>query len=75
MPSSKPTKARNTTTKRQSKPATSVDGAPAAALSREDVQEQIRRRAYELFQQRNGHYGSPEEDWLRAESEIRSRTA
>jgi hypothetical protein len=75
MPSSRPTKARTTTARKQSKSATSVDGAPVVALSREDVQEQIRRRAYELFQQRNGHYGSPEEDWLRAESEIRSRTA
>lgn len=37
--------------------------------------ELIRRRAYELFKQRNGNNGSPEEDWFRAEAEILGRSA
>jgi len=75
MPSSKPTKARTTTSKKQSKPVTSIEQASVVSISGEEVQEQIRHRAYELFQQRNGEGGSPEQDWLRAESEILSRTA
>jgi hypothetical protein len=35
-----------------------------------NVEEQIRERAYELYLQRNGNGGSPEQDWLRARQEI-----
>jgi hypothetical protein len=35
-----------------------------------DLDEQIRVRAYEIYKQRNGHGGSPEQDWLRARQEI-----
>jgi Protein of unknown function (DUF2934) len=38
-----------------------------------DVQERIRRRAYELFQQRGGHHGFDVQDWLKAESEFGRR--
>jgi hypothetical protein len=34
------------------------------------VEEKIRIRAYELYLQRRGHGGSPEQDWLRAKEEI-----
>jgi hypothetical protein len=34
------------------------------------IEEQIRQRAYELYLQRNGHGGSPEQDWIRAKEEI-----
>jgi hypothetical protein len=34
------------------------------------VEEKIRVRAYELYMQRGGHGGSPEQDWLRAVEEI-----
>ena len=44
--------------------------APAGTLS---VEAQIRQRAYELFLERGGYGGSPEQDWLRAEAEVRSR--
>lgn len=37
------------------------------------VEEQIRQRAYELYLQRNGHGGSPEQDWIRAKEEICGR--
>jgi hypothetical protein len=35
-----------------------------------DVQEQIRRRAYELYGQRGSTDGNELGDWLRAESEV-----
>jgi hypothetical protein len=38
-----------------------------------DVQDRIRRRAYELFQQRGGQHGFDVQDWLKAESEFARR--
>jgi len=38
-----------------------------------NLEDEIRRRAYELFQQRGPAGGSAAEDWLRAEREIRQR--
>jgi hypothetical protein len=35
--------------------------------------EEIRRRAYELYESRGGNGGSPEDDWYRAERELRAR--
>lgn len=43
-----------------------ISVAPAA-------EEQVRLRAYELFLQRGGFWGSPEQDWFQAESEVRDR--
>lgn len=44
-----------------------------------NVEEVIRARAYELFEQRGRTHGHAHEDWLRAEAEVRrqrgSRTA
>jgi hypothetical protein len=34
------------------------------------IEEKIRARAYELFLERKGHGGSPEQDWLQAVAEI-----
>jgi|SRR4030095_4316518 hypothetical protein len=33
----------------------------------------VRRRAYELYQERGGQHGLHEDDWYRAEQEIRAR--
>lgn len=41
----------------------------------EPTEEQIRRRAHEIYLQRNGAPGSPEADWLQAEAELRGRIA
>jgi hypothetical protein len=38
------------------------------------IEEKIRARAYELFLQRGGHGGSPEQDWLRAVEEIHGQS-
>jgi hypothetical protein len=40
-----------------------------------NLEEEIRRRAYELFQERGGEHGRHDEDWQRAEAEIRARYA
>ena len=36
----------------------------------EDLQEQVRRRAYELYELRGKENGHDLEDWLQAESEV-----
>lgn len=46
-----------------------ADGAP---YDTGDVQERIRQRAYELWQERGGSDGQHDDDWLRAEAEINS---
>jgi hypothetical protein len=38
------------------------------------IEEQIRKRAYELYEQRGGEDGHDLDDWLTAESELTSRT-
>jgi hypothetical protein len=38
-----------------------------------NLEDEIRRRAYELYQQRGGAAGSAAEDWLAAEREVRQR--
>jgi Protein of unknown function (DUF2934) len=35
-----------------------------------DLQEQIRRRAYELYERRGGEDGRETEDWLQAEADL-----
>jgi hypothetical protein len=50
-------------------PATaSAEGHPSV------TQEQIRRRAYDLYMQRGGTHGMDAEDWFRAEAELLGRT-
>jgi Protein of unknown function (DUF2934) len=43
----------------------------AASTETPNIEEEIRRRAYELFEARGGEDGQEVEDWLRAEEEIR----
>ena len=38
-----------------------------------NLEEEIRRRAFELYELRSGNNGSAEEDWIRAEREVLSR--
>ncbi|MGB9234245.1 MAG: DUF2934 domain-containing protein [Terriglobales bacterium] len=40
-----------------------------------NLDEEIRRRAYELYLQRNGTAGDPNRDWIVAEHEVRARHA
>jgi uncharacterized protein HemX len=39
-------------------------------VAHHEIAEQIRIRAYELFEQRGRHEGHDHEDWVRAEAEI-----
>lgn len=72
-----------TTTKRRTRKAVSVvapevlesrqESAPVSKAQVSNLQEQIRRRAYELYLQRGGVPGNENQDWLVAEQEVRSR--
>lgn len=42
-------------------------------IKQEPTEEQIRRRAYELFLARGAQPGSAEADWRQAEQELRAR--
>jgi hypothetical protein len=51
---------------------TTRSSAPDDARPRPAVgEEQIRLRAYELYQRRQGNPGDPQSDWFRAEAELR----
>jgi hypothetical protein len=55
---------------------TTADSAPQKSpvtMSSNISDEEIRRRAYELYESRGGNGGSPEDDWYRAERELRAR--
>lgn len=43
------------------------------AMATPNLEEKIRVRAYELYLQRRGQGGSPEQDWLQAAAEIHSQ--
>ena len=47
-----------------------VKSQPKVDALEPDLEERIRMRAYELYEQRNGAPGDPDDDWYRAESEI-----
>jgi len=72
-PSSSPKKTSSSSSKSAAASSAAVSnkrlGAPGAGL-----EEQIRARAYQLFLERGGQGGSPEQDWLRAEAEVRDGT-
>lgn len=52
-----------------------TSGAPAARKgpSAAEMYDEIRRRAFELYNERGGEHGSHEADWHRAESEVRAK--
>jgi hypothetical protein len=50
---------------------TSRSAASRSVTPRQVTQEQIARRAYEIF--KSGTGGTPEENWYRAERELRAR--
>ena len=47
--------------------------APAGSLPVSGLEDEIRRRAYELFLERGSTPGHESEDWITAEREVRSR--
>jgi hypothetical protein len=44
-----------------------------AAINQMDDAEEIRQLAYKFYEDRNGEEGSPDDDWFRAEQEVRRR--
>ena len=54
---------------------TALPTAPPPAESASEVQEQIRRRAHELYEERGRGAGRDLEDWLQAESEVTQQKA
>lgn len=51
---------------------TAVENAPSISVQ-PSMEEQIRQRAYELYEERGRHHGFEQEDWARAEAEIRNK--
>jgi hypothetical protein len=47
--------------------------APVRTMAEANLQEEIRRRAYELYEERGREDGHDVEDWLCAEAEITGR--
>ncbi len=48
---------------------------PTATEAQPEIEEQIRARAYELYEQRGREDGHEQEDWLIAEREVRGTNA
>jgi hypothetical protein len=55
---------------RKTKTASTAETAPPSA---EPSVDEIRRRAYERYQQRGGNHGRHFDDWLEAEKELKSK--
>jgi Protein of unknown function (DUF2934) len=53
--------------------AVSKNQVPSPKATNGNLEEQIRRRAYELYLQRGGVPGNENQDWLVAEQEVRSQ--
>jgi len=72
------TRKKHTVTQAETSPAPLVESSAAqsahAAPSVEPTYEEISQLAYTYWESRGCQGGSPEEDWLRAEQELRSRT-
>jgi len=48
---------------------------PITAATQKNIEERIRRRAYELYEARGREPGRDLDDWLRAEAEITGKAA
>ena len=53
--------------------AKAAPAAPTEPAASEPSADDIRRRAYERYQQRGGNHGRHFDDWLEAEKELKSR--
>ena len=71
-PSAKPTESTETRTAAEPKRPTLVATMPVHHTPM-NAEEEIRRRAYELYEQEGRQHGRDREHWLRAEAEILGR--
>ena len=60
---------------RSASTATQTSTTIAVMKSASEIQDQIRRRAYELYEQRGSNDGQEVSDWLQAESEVAQKKA
>jgi Protein of unknown function (DUF2934) len=60
---------------RSASTATQTSTTIAVRKSASEIQDQIRRRAYELYEQRGSNDGQEVSDWLQAESEVAQKKA
>jgi Protein of unknown function (DUF2934) len=60
---------------RSANSASQTSTAVALTKSTSELQDQIRRRAYELYEQRGSNVGHEVSDWLQAESEVAQKKA
>ena len=78
MPRAKQAPEKTTTRKSETpaKPLASVTQFPSPSGNNHDagLEEQIRLRAYEIFEQRGQQHGLSEQDWLQAEAEVMARS-
>lgn len=51
---------------------TSIESRPAHSNGDASLEDRIRFRAYELYEQRGRYDGFADQDWLRAEAELRA---
>ncbi len=66
----------SSTTNRRKKNTASVPAPGAEAnvsAQSASLEDEIRRRAYQIYLERNGSPGNEQQDWLAAEREIRAR--
>ncbi len=75
----KPRTPRNNSKKNNNSGDFATAAAPAMAVETKknvvpiNLEDEIRRRAYELYEQRAGAPGTEQEDWLQAETEVLAR--
>lgn len=67
----RPRTAKSTTKSAKSRKTTSEAAVAKVSTQAIDIQDAIRTRAYELYQQRGAKHGNDLQDWLRAEVEVR----
>ncbi|HWR37639.1 MAG TPA: DUF2934 domain-containing protein [Clostridia bacterium] len=69
--------AKKTSEKKNKTAATATKASVTSMPKTQDItistEEQIRRRAYEIYKERGGHGGTAQEDWLQAEIQIRGK--
>lgn len=64
----------NSTPKRAAKSmTTAATGSNLAVMPPVNLEEEIRRRAYEIYEERGGRHGLDQDDWFRAEQEVTAR--
>lgn len=65
-----PTAGRNANTKTEQRKTEETVNPPQQQPQQQSIEERVRNRAYELYEQRGEAGGDPQSDWYQAENEI-----